>query len=227
MRLGVTTDTLDAAGNILETRLYSPLDRSDIERAMRRLTGVIMQRPPAYSAVKVSGVPTYKLARQGRAAALNPRPVTIHSIEMTAYADPLVSFTVRCSKGVYVRTLCADIGEALGMGAHLAALVRTRSGRFSLEQAVSLDQLEDIASAGRAHQAITPMEEALADLPAVLIGNEEASKVLHGNRVSCPTSLANGSSDVARIHDSAGRLLALARVVAGTLRPEIVFAGNS
>ena len=227
MRLGVTTDTLDAAGNILETRLYSPLDRSDIERAMRRLTGVIMQRPPAYSAVKVSGVPSYKLARQGRAAALDPRPVTIHSIEMTAYADPLVSFTVRCSKGVYVRTLCADIGEALGMGAHLAALVRTRSGRFSLEQAVSLDQLEDIASAGRAHQAITPMEEALADLPAVLIGNEEASKVLHGNRVSCPTSLANGSSDVARIHDSAGRLLALARVVAGTLRPELVFAGNS
>ena len=227
MRLGVTTDTLDAAGNILETRLYSPPDRSDIERAMRRLTGVIMQRPPAYSAVKVSGVPSYKLARQGRAAALDPRPVTIHSIEMTAYADPLVSFTVRCSKGVYVRTLCADIGEALGMGAHLAALVRTRSGRFSLEQAVSLDQLEDIASAGRAHQAITPMEEALADLPAVLIGNEEASKVLHGNRVSCPTSLANGSSDVARIHDSAGRLLALARVVAGTLRPEIVFAGNS
>ncbi|HXY53687.1 MAG TPA: tRNA pseudouridine(55) synthase TruB [Nitrospirota bacterium] len=227
MRLGVITDTLDAAGRVLETRQYAPPGREDIERVMRRLTGVIMQRPPAFSAVKVSGVPSYKLARQGRAAELNPRPVTIHRIEMTAYADPLVSFTVRCSKGVYVRTLCADIGEALGMGAHLAALVRTRSGRFSLEQAVTLDQLEDIASAGRAHQAITPMEEALADLPAVLIGNEEASKVLHGNRVSCPTSLANGSSDVARIHDSAGRLLALARIVAGTLRPELVFACSS
>jgi len=227
MRLGVITETLDAAGRVLETRPYAPPDRADIERAMRKLTGVIMQRPPVFSAVKVSGVRSYKLARQGRAEALDPRPVTIHGIEMTAYADPLVSFTVRCSKGVYVRTLCADIGEALGMGAHLAGLVRTRSGRFSLEHAVSLDELEDMASAGRAHQAVTPMEEALADFPAVLIGNEEASKVVHGNRVSCPTFLANGSTDLARIHDSAGRLLALARVVAGTLRPELVFACNS
>jgi len=119
------------------------------------------------------------------------------------------------------------MGEALGMGAHLAGLVRTRSGRFSIEQSVSLDQLEDIVSAGRAHQVMTPLEEALADFPVVLIGNEEASKVVHGNRVTCPTSLANSSSDLARIHDSAGRLLALARVVAGTLRPELVFACNS
>jgi tRNA pseudouridine55 synthase len=227
MRLGVITETLDAAGRVLETRSYTPPDRADIERIMRKLTGVIMQRPPAFSAVKVSGVPSYKLARQGRGEVLDPRPVTIHGIELTAYADPLVSFTVRCSKGVYVRTLCADMGEALGTGAHLASLVRTRSGRFSIEQAVSLDQLADIASAGGADQVMTPIDEALADFPAVLIGGEEASKIVHGNQVSCPTSLANSSSDLARIHDSAGRLLALARVVTGTLRPELVFSCNS
>jgi tRNA pseudouridine55 synthase len=227
MRLGVMTDTLDAMGRVLETRNYAPPEKADIERVMRKLTGVIMQRPPVFSAVKVSGVPSYKLARQGRAETLDPRPVTIHEIEMTAYADPLVGCTVKCSKGVYIRTLCADIGEALGMGAHLISLVRTRSGRFSLEQAVSLEQLEDIASEGRTNQVMMPVEEALADFPSVLIGNEEALKIVHGNRVSCPTSLANSSSDLARIHDSGGRLLALARVVAGTLRPELVFACNS
>jgi tRNA pseudouridine55 synthase len=227
MRLGVITDTLDAEGRVLETRSYTPPGRADIERIMRKLTGVIMQRPPAFSAVKVSGVPSYKLARQGKAEVLDPRPVTVHGVELTAYEDPFVSFTVRCSKGVYVRTLCADMGDSLGMGAHLTSLVRTRSGRFSIEQAVSLDQLADIASAGGADQVMTPIDEALADFPAVLIGGEEASKIVHGNQVSCPTSLANSSSDLARIHDSAGRLLALARVVTGTLRPELVFSCNS
>jgi tRNA pseudouridine55 synthase len=224
MRLGVITDTLDAEGRVLETRSYTPPARMDIERIMSELTGVIMQRPPAFSAVKVSGVPSYKLARQGKARPLDPRPVTVHGVELTAYEDPFVSFTVRCSKGVYVRTLCGDMGEALGMGAHLTGLVRTRSGRFSIERAVSLDQLADIASSSGAHQAMTSIDEALADLPAVLIGEEEAAKVMHGNQVSCPPSLANGSSDVARVHDPAGRLLALARVVAGTLRPELVFS---
>ncbi len=227
MRLGVITDTLDASGRVLETRFYTPPDRAAIERVMRKHTGVIMQRPPAFSAVKIAGVPSYKLARLGKAEVLDPRPVTIHSIELTAYLDPVVSFTVRCSKGVYVRTLCADMGETLGMGAHLASLVRTRSGRFSIEQAVSLDQLEDIASEGGVYQAMTSVEEALAEFPAVLIGSEEASRIAHGNRVSCPPSLVNSSSDLARIHDSAGKLLALARVVAGTLRPELVFACNS
>jgi len=185
---------------------------------------VIMQRPPVFSAVKVSGIPSYKLARQGRGKPLEPRSVTIHSLELTSYEEPFVRFAVRCSKGVYVRTLCADMGEALGTGAHLAGLVRTRSGRFSIERSISLEQLADIASSGGARQAMIPIDEALADYPAVLIGDEEASKVMHGNQVSCPSSLAKSSIDVARVHDPAGRLLALARVVAGTLRPELVFS---
>jgi tRNA pseudouridine55 synthase len=224
MRLGVITDTLDADGCVLETRSYTPPARSDIERIMRGFTGAILQRPPAFSAVKVSGIPSYKLARRGMAKPLDPRPVTIHGLEMTSYEEPFVRFAVRCSKGVYVRTLCADMGEALGMGAHLTSLVRTRSGRFSIEQAVSLDELADIASSGGAQRAMTLIDDALADFPAVLIGDDEASKVMNGNQVSCPLSLMKSSIDVARVHDPAGRLLALARVVAGTLRPELVFS---
>jgi tRNA pseudouridine55 synthase len=224
MRLGVITDTLDAEGRVLETRQYAPPARADIERVMRGFIGVIMQRPPAFSAVKVSGIPSYKLARQGKAKPLDPRPVTIHGLELTSYEDPFVSFTVRCSKGVYVRTLCADMGEALGTGAHLTSLVRTRSGRFTIEQALSLDELADIASSGGAHQAMTVIDEALADFPAILIGDEEALRVMNGNQVSCPSSLATGGIDVARVHDPAGRLLALVRVVAGNLRPELVFS---
>ncbi len=116
------------------------------------------------------------------------------------------------------------MGEALGMGAHLTSLVRTRSGRFSIERALSLDELADIASSGGADQAMTLIDEALADFPAVLIGDEEALKVMHGNQVSCPSSLATSSINVVRVHDPAGRLLALARIVAGTLRPELVFS---
>jgi tRNA pseudouridine55 synthase len=224
MRLGVITDTLDAEGRVLETRAYTPPAWEDIERTMRGFTGVIRQRPPVFSAVKVSGIPSYKLARQGRGKPLEPRSVTIHRLELTSYEEPIVRFTVRCSKGVYVRTLCADMGEALGTGAHLAGLMRTRSGRFSIERSVSLEQLADIASSGGARQAMIPIDEALSDYPAVLIGDEEASKVMHGNQVSCPSSLAKSSIDVARVHDPAGRLLALARVAAGTLRPELVFS---
>ncbi len=224
MRLGVITDTLDSQGRVLETRSYTPPARTDIERVMRMHTGLIMQRPPVFSAVKVSGVPSYKLARNGKAIPLEPRPVIIRSIELAEYEDPFVRFTVRCSKGVYVRTLCGDMGESLGMGAHLTGLVRTRSGRFSIGSALSLERLADITSTGSMDQVIIPVDEALADFPVIQIGMEDASKIMHGNRVLFPTSLTNGNSEVARIHDPAGRLLALARVVAGILQPELVFS---
>src|SRR6266508_3641358 len=109
MRLGVTTDTLDAEGLILETKSYSPPGRQKIIDVMQGFIGPIMQRPPAYSAVKVAGVPSYKLAREGKAELLRPRPVTIYGIELTAFEDPMVSLTIRCSKGVYIRTLCAEL----------------------------------------------------------------------------------------------------------------------
>jgi tRNA pseudouridine55 synthase len=224
MRLGVTTDTLDAEGLILETRSYAPPDQQKIVDVLQAFIGTIMQRPPAFSAVKVAGVPSYKLAREGKAELLKPRSVTIYSIELTAFEDPVVSLLVRCSKGVYIRTLCSEIGDALGMGAHLIGLERTRSGRFSIDGALTLDRLQEMMTAGNAEQVITPIDEALAAFPAIRISEAETVRVLHGNQISCPSSFANITSDHIRLHSPAGRLLGLARIVAGVLKPDLVFS---
>lgn len=224
MRLGVTTDTLDAEGLILETKSYSPPDRQKIIDVLQGFIGSIMQRPPAYSAVKVAGVPSYKLAREGKAELLKPRPVTIYSIELTAFEDPMVSLTIRCSKGVYIRTLCAELGDALGMGAHLTGLERTRSGRFSIDHAVTLDRLRATTMAGNGEQVVTPIDAALAAFPAIPISEAEAARVLHGNQIACPSSFANITSDHVRLHSPAGRLLGLARIVAGVLKPDLIFS---
>jgi tRNA pseudouridine55 synthase len=223
MRLGMTTDTLDAEGSVLETRSYTPPDQQTIIEVFQNFIGTIMQRPPVYSAVKIRGVPSYRLAREGRAKPLEPRPVKISSIELLAYDDPFVSIAVTCSKGVYIRSLCAEIGITLGMGAHLTGLERTRSGRFRLEQAITLQELADLAGAGKTSQVVTPIDAALGDFPLVSVSEIETIKVLHGNQISCPRSFADHSGDLVRLHSPSGTLLALARIVSGLLKPDIVF----
>ena len=224
MRLGVTTDTLDAEGRVLETRSYSPPDRSQLVQALKQFIGTIMQQPPAYSAIKVNGVASYKLAREGKAEPLKPRQITIFDIELTAYEDPLVSLTVKCSKGVYIRTLCADLGEALGPGAHLTSLVRTRSGRFGIDQTVTLDQIADFAAAGTLGRVLIPLDEALGDLSAVTVNEAEADKIKHGNKVPWRKDPTSTMTTPVRIHGPSGDLLALAREVNGEMRPELVFS---
>jgi tRNA pseudouridine55 synthase len=224
MRLGVTTDTLDAEGRVLETRPHTPPDRRKIIEVMQQFTGPILQQPPAYSAVKVAGVPSYKLAREGKAGPLLSRQVTIFALELTSYDHPFVSFTVRCSKGVYVRTLCADMGESLGMGAHLTGLMRTCSGRFNLQRAVTLEALSGMAAAGGLDQALITIDEALVDFPAILLNEQDSIRVMHGNQISCPADLANGVADRVRLRDTKAGLIALARVHAGVIKPELVFS---
>lgn len=225
MRLGVTTDTLDAEGRILETVSYASPAPSDILRIMQGFTGVIMQRPPVFSALKVNGVPSYKLAREGKAEPLQERSVTISRLELTSYVDPLVSFNVTCSKGTYIRTLSADIGAALGMGAHLTALVRTRSGRFSLDQARNLDVLSDPGHAGAAAQALTPIDAALGDFPVVQVGEADAIRIRNGNRIPSKEQGGIAEGALVRIHDPAHGLLAVAVMTGGNLAPEVVFPG--
>ncbi len=228
MRLGVTTDTLDVDGRVLETRTCPAPARELILRLMRQFVGKIMQRPPAFSAVKICGVPSYKLARQGKAEPNKPRAVTIHALELTAYEYPFVSIAVKCSKGVYIRSLCADLGDALGTGAHLTKLVRTRSGRFSLANAVTLEELSGLAHTGRVDQAIATVDDALADIPPILLAKAESEQVTHGSRVSCPHEPGTeGKNGLVRLHDPLGRLLALARLEGGIIRPELVFSAGS
>jgi len=223
MRLGITTDSLDAEGRILEIRPYTAPDHAQLYAVMQQFIGTIMQRPPAYSAVKIAGVPSYKLARQGKSRPHEPRPVTIHSIEVTAYEDPYVSITVKCAKGVYIRSLCADIGDLLCSGAHVTKLQRIRSGRFTLEGAVTLETLAGMAQSGSVAQAVMSVDEALADFPVLRITETETARVIHGNKIPCSDTTVRSGSGLVRLHSPAGTFLALARLNTGVIRPELVF----
>ncbi len=140
--LGATTSTQDRQGEILETKDVPAFSEEEIEAAFQEFTGAFEQIPPMVSAIKKDGVPLYKLARKGQEIERQPRPVHVTGYRITRIALPEIDFTVNCSKGFYVRTYAHDIGARLGCGGHLQALRRTRSGKFTLERAVTVETLK-------------------------------------------------------------------------------------
>jgi tRNA pseudouridine55 synthase len=217
------TDTLDAEGRVLETRTYVPPEWDRILDVLLTFSGEIMQRPPVFSAVKVGGVSSYKLARKGMPVELKPRPVTIHSIGLETYEDPLLSFTVHCSKGTYIRTLCADVGDALGTGGHLTSLVRTRSGRFKLDNALTLEELSSLVEQGRVLDALISIDRAIEEFPAITLSESEARKAVHGNAVASREARGAGAPFV-RLYGPEGQLIGIARPDGDLVKPEIVFS---
>lgn len=187
VKLGVTTDTGDAEGTEL-TRTAVTVSVADVERLLPCFTGPIRQIPPMHSALKRDGRPLYELARQGIAVEREAREVTIHALDMLGLAGDVLRLRVSCSKGTYIRVLAADIGEALGCGAHLTALRRTRVGDLVLDRSVTLKQLEMQDEAGRlAH--LQPVDALLQSLPAVHLAALEANRFSHGNPVALPSGL--------------------------------------
>lgn len=146
LRLGISTDSQDADGKVVEEKPVPPLAAEQITAAFARFDGDFKQTPPMVSALKRGGVPLYKLARKGQVVEREPRPVHVYRHEVRAIRLPDVDFMVECSKGFYVRTYCHDIGEALGCGGHLAALRRTRSGNFDVAEALTADRIKAIES---------------------------------------------------------------------------------
>ncbi len=141
MRLGVATDTQDADGKTLREADYSRITQEDLLVAMGKWSGDVLQTPPMVSAAKKNGVPLYKLARRGETVERSPKLIHIYEFTLIEFNPPSASFRLRCSKGVYVRTICAEIGNALGCGAILESLRRTQSGDFTIENARTLDIL--------------------------------------------------------------------------------------
>jgi len=212
LRLGVATDTQDATGTVVGRVAETLPDQAAIAEVMNRFVGRRQQVPPMYSAVKVQGVPLYKAARAGRTVSRSPREFTVRSLEirsitptpssesglgssrvgaggMSAGPPPAtidVTFDVVCSKGTYVRTLCADIGELLGVGGHLASLERRRVGRFCIEEAMSLDELAGLADRGTVEARLYTLAAALADLPALHVDRDAVEGLCHG--VAVPVS---------------------------------------
>jgi tRNA pseudouridine55 synthase len=143
MILGTTTDTQDSAGNVTQERPVPELDEAMVRAAFEKFSGDFYQMPPMVSAIKQGGVPLYKLARQGKTVEREPRLVHVYRYSIDRIALPEIDFTVVCSKGFYVRTYAHDIGETLGCGAHLKNLRRTKSGRFSVDGAITVDELKN------------------------------------------------------------------------------------
>ena len=142
MRLGVETDSEDRTGQVIATADCSAVTEAQIRETAAAFIGPQMQTPPMVSAIKLHGQPLYKLARKGQTVERQPREITIHSFDIIRIALPDVDFTVRCTKGTYVRTICADFGRRLGCGAHMLELRRLQSGNFNLDNAVTIDQIK-------------------------------------------------------------------------------------
>jgi tRNA pseudouridine55 synthase len=214
-KLGETTDTQDANGRLLEMRDWQGITRQDILQAIQGFIGEIDQIPPMYSACKYNGKRLYKLAREGQWVERKPRRVAIHRLTLVSTQLPLITLEASCSKGTYMRTLCADLGEVLGCGAYLYELVRTRCGQFTIDQAVSLDELRQAIEAGRLGEVLYTLDQMLAHLPAVTVNGESAkraalgSPVLAGGILTYPPETINQNTKV-RLYNPAGRLLAIA-----------------
>jgi tRNA pseudouridine55 synthase len=220
LRLGETTDTLDATGIVLNRRSAEHITSEAIRETAALFCGEIQQVPPMYSAVKIDGVPLYRSARAGKTIARQSRAVIIHELEVLGVVGTDVTLRVVCSKGTYIRTLCADIGHALGVGGHVLALERTRVGPLMLNGALTIDDLIHRQSLGSLGNHVRPLDEVLGDFPALVVGDRAAERVCHGAPVawSDVVSMQDGGAERGpetplRIHNGSGRLLALGRLL--------------
>ncbi len=183
IRLGGSTDTFDAEGSVTPTKNPVDVTEAQFEEALKTFVGEIEQTPPPYSAVKVQGRKAYEMAREGEPVDLAPRKITVHHLEVLEWTPPEVVIDVHCSSGTYVRSLANDLGVMLGCGAYLVGLRRTKSGRFSLRDAVPLRKLQEAFAAGNWYQYLIPAAEALGDWTAVELSPDEVEGVRHGHRV--------------------------------------------
>ncbi len=228
LRFGERRDTDDATGKVVESSDRRPSD-AEIEAALPAFRGLIAQVPPAYAAVKVQGERAYDLARRGETVELAPREVRVDGLELVGRPDAdRAAFRMRCGKGAYVRAIARDLGLALGCGAHVTALRRTRVGPFAAEDAISLDSLARVVEDDTLPQALVPVATALAGIPALAVTEPQAHRLRSGQAVRVtPASLGEDVAAAATVRVMrAGELVALARLEGGELSPVRVFSKN-
>ncbi len=205
IRLGSSTDTYDAEGRI--TRSVSAVDvtEENFTEVLQKFIGEIEQVPPPYSAIKIEGRKAYEMAREGEEVNLAPRKIHVYNLELLEWAPPEAVIDVFCSSGTYVRSLANDLGATLGCGAHLVGLRRTRSGQFTLRDAVPLRRLQEAFDARNWYKYLIPAAEALGEWPAVELDADQVELIRHGHRVPAKP----GSQGFARGISQQGDLVAL------------------
>ena len=208
LRLGLTTDTEDITGTVLE-ETDAFVTGQQLEDVLSRFRGEIMQIPPMYSALKVDGKKLYELARAGKEVQRQPRPVTIHELTLLRMDADGIHLRVQCSKGTYIRTLCKDIGEALGCGGCMAALQRVQAGEYAIEEAVPLQTLLDTEDP---QQYLRPVDSMFVNYPAVTLTPKQELRCRNGNAFS--VQILDGTY---RAYSQDGEFLMLAQVSFGVM----------
>jgi tRNA pseudouridine55 synthase len=231
IRLGVATDTFDAAGAPVSEADPAGVSRGQVEEALANFLGEIEQVPPLFSAIKHAGEPLYRYARSRREVQPRPRRVVVHRLELLDFRPPLLTIELECGKGTYVRSLAHDLGQRLGCGAHLASLVRLRVGPFTLEDACTLPRLEQAFDEGCWQELLLPPDAALAQWSRIDLTKEEATAVRYGQTLAAADVVLSPSQEpadgaLARAYGPEGELLAILRYgsEAGVWHPTKVFA---
>jgi tRNA pseudouridine55 synthase len=218
--LGAATSTDDAEGNVLYARDPSGVGLTDVAEALSKFLGEIEQLPPQFSAVKLDGQKAYEIARRGGEAKLTPRKVTMKGIVVVAWEPPVVSVVVRCSKGTYIRSLARDLGESLGVGAHLGALVRLTNGPFDCGDATGVEELRLAAEYGYFGDLLWPPDVAVSDRPALVVSGAHAEDMVGGRR--WPATSFPGGDGTVRVYSEDGDFLGLAELQEGDWQPKLV-----
>lgn len=207
IRLGITTDTYDAEGRIMDQTEVT-VTRDQVEQELSTFVGKLAQTPPMYSALKHEGTTLYRLARQGQTVVRAPRAVEVYELKLLAWAPPELKLQVHCSKGTYIRSLAHDLGQRLKCGAHLVGLVRLASGSFRIEQAIDMNEMEAAFVASGGAHLLQPVDAALQAFPAVTVDQATETAIAHGQRVELPIVT---DAPLSRAYSADGRLLALLR----------------
>lgn len=233
--LGRETDTQDTTGTI-QAEYPVNVTEEEVKRAILSFLGDYMQIPPMYSALKVNGKKLYELARQGKEVERQARPVQILDIRIISVELPRVSFLVTCSKGTYIRTLCYDIGRKLGCGGCMESLLRTRVDRFTLEDSLTLSQIEQLRDEGRVEECVVSIESVFSKLPALYTKPGDGDKLVHnGNPIQTemaecrPTDTIKDGSEGCRVYDSEHHFIGIYRysVEKQRYQPEKIFLGGN
>ena len=222
IRFGTATDTYDLTGAVTAQSDTIP-SQETIEGLLPCFVGRILQRPPAYSALKQAGEPAYRRARRGEAVAPTARPIEIYGIRLRSWTPPDLEIEVRCGKGTYIRSLAHDLGLAAGSAAHLAALQRRAVGHFTIEEAIPLAELEASIEQDGWREFLYPLDEALLHYPALVLPAEDIARLLHGQPVAAgPVT----GGEIRRVYGTDGEFIALVQgdAQAGLWRPHKVFA---
>ncbi|MBI4267334.1 MAG: tRNA pseudouridine(55) synthase TruB [Chloroflexi bacterium] len=217
IELGITTDTYDGEGQVVQRVDSSSVSRDQLISALQSFVGIIHQTPPMYSAVKHHGKPLYQLARAGITVERKSRPAKIHQLELVDWQPPVATLEVVCGKGTYIRSLAHDLGQTLGCGAYLKSLVRTRYGPFDLDSAISVPQLEEACAYGYWHCFVYPIDRVLLSLSAMIVGEDTKQYIRNGRPLLLESSEGHeppppeASSENCRAYDLDGCFFSVLR----------------